>query len=332
MEQTRPTAPGGCQGGAVCANPASPELTLLPSASVDKWETEVNGGILSYALALSARPEKSVRITITKENEREVDCIRYEDGLDLRKNVFDFNSTNYNISQTVEIVVDRNSTKYEGTSRAYFSHNLESDDSVWTSASLRSMFVTIVDDSPCTEGSQQYDKSIGSSGTQVRVCGCREGYFIQEVDSANCNSVVRCGKCPEGMTCAFQQELHTAEIEPQFYRIRENSTNVVECPLPHACVGNGTHGDALCKEGHQGPFCMVCKLGDTERYVKSGDACTKCDNDSIAGLCLAATGIGLLCLGSVLFLARRRKKRGDRYETMTEFADRVQTKYKVVFQ
>ena len=87
---------------------------------------------------------------------------------------------------------------------------------------------------------------------------------------------------------------------------------------------------------------MVCKLGDTERYVKSGDTCTKCDNKSIAGLCIAVTVVGLLCLGAVLFLARKRKHRHpqreldetepNRYDAMAEFADRIQTKYKVTCQ
>jgi hypothetical protein len=108
-----------------------------------------------------------------------------------------------------------------------------------------------------------------------------DGYYIVDADPDYCNSIIKCGKCPPAMVCksanssSSGQDLATATIQPKMYRVLANSTTVVDCPKPSTqCIGNATHGDDLCAEGHEGVFCMVCKLN----YVWSDGRCVYCES------------------------------------------------------
>ena len=115
----------------------------------------------------------------------------------------------------------------------------------------------------------------------------------------------------------------------------------MQCPDPSTqCVGNATHGDALCADGHEGAFCMVCKLGGEGRYVRSGNSCVRCTNESITQLCLAAVAAVLILGGVTCFLIRGTQTKSavpeiegssklSKQERLSAFADKLEVKYKV---
>ena len=297
-------------------------------------------------------------VKVEKESIRQAECVGYEDGLtldDVQTNIFSpsnlddmqtyiFSPSNWNLSQTVQIIMQPRNQTFQGTSITRFKHRIESTDPVWKSAFVRPMTVTIAGDDECNNGAEKYDEFV--AGATIRKCGCMEGYYVTHTDPNYCGSVTACGKCPPGMLCdslshPSGQLLEEAVVKPKWYRLHNSSTNVVPCPKPSTqCTGDGTHGDQLCKEGHEGPFCMICALGDNSRHVRSGDECVKCSGGSIAQLYLAGILAVLFSVCVVLFLKRGKTKRrpnpGNKSspsmpmsESLSVFAEKVQSKYKV---
>jgi hypothetical protein len=319
--------------------PASPELALVPD-SFDVIETEVieeHDGVLTYNLSLSAKPTHPVVVVVTPDI-RSPFCYGYEPKFTLKKNTFEFTSETHDINQTVVITVNNvNASKYEGTFSASFHHTLVTEDEGFKSAFLRPVLVALQDDSLCFDGSEKYEQ-IYADRTRVRKCGCRKGFYIQAADLLFCDSVTTCLPCPTGMACGFQQDMSTANIAEGYYRHNATSPTVTKCPVPNVCVGNSTAGDTLCAEGHQGPFCMICTINSAERYVWSGGKCKKCSATSEASLYAVIGGIGFLCIGSVWFIARTKKQKKSagqkkskfNTERMEAFADKFQTKYKIL--
>jgi hypothetical protein len=253
-----------CAEGATCTIPASPELIIEYNALLERRESEVVTsktedevvGEISYTLSLSAKPNRTVNVIVTKQAEPTADCSVRPDGLLFDAATYVFGPSNWNVPQAVQIDVRRNSSTFQGTSTARFNHKVTSKDSSWSSAFLRPMTVTIADDDECTIGARKYDDAIQGITTQdfiIRKCACTDGFYIGASDPLYCGSVTNCGVCPEGMLCGFQQNLTQAHLERGFYRTHNDVTKVVRCP-GHSwqCIGNATHGDSLCSTGHEG--------------------------------------------------------------------------------
>jgi hypothetical protein len=326
--------------------PASPELALdLDLLEVAEKEVLERGGVLAYNLSLSAKPESTVTVTVTPEIRNAI-CYGYPSKFELHQNVFEFTSETYNTSQTVNIVVNGlDTSNYEGVFFATFQHSIDTEDEDFKSAFLRPVSVTFQDDSVCVANATKFEDPI--SGT--RKCGCIEGHYVVATDPLFCDSVTKCGYCPEGLNCNVDPSLHPsgqvleeARLKGGYYRAHNSSLNVVKCPAPQTqCVGGATFGSELCALGYKGAFCMVCELGDLAkgevRYTRSGDECLKCDGSSEAILYTTLTLLGLLMIGAVVFVSRaKKKKRGkgrkSRYNTdrVEVWLDKVQTKYKIL--
>jgi hypothetical protein len=338
------TEPLRCPAGATCTVPASPELILAPDLFdvIESEVVDVHNGVLQYMVSLSAQPTRNVTVTVNTTNVRSAACYQYGPKFQLTQRELLFHPGNYHAPQAVTIVVDRlNASRYEGTFAASFQHSIKTDDEDFAAAFLRPVSVTLQDDSECVRDAQKFeDKS-----TRIRACGCVDGFFILGTDPRFCGSVIQCGKCPDGMEChsasnPFGQILEEALVDSKWYRRGNSSVNVVKCPEPSTqCVGRATHGDRLCRQGHHGPFCMVCVLGAEERYVRSGDACVKCDGSSLATLYVALVLLGLFCVVVVAFLMHKKKRRANQRDgqkpslfhsdRLAAFADKLQIKYKV---
>jgi hypothetical protein len=290
-------------------------------------ESEITNGILQYQMALSARPTKLVRVHVALKI-REIKCYGYDAKLELPQKVYEFDSENYKVLQNVTISVRRlDASRYEGAFSASLEHTITTKDELFQSAFLRPVPVALQDDSLCVENATAYD---GKDG--IRKCGCMKGFYIDKTDSLFCDTVTSCVGCPEGMICAFQQNHTLAELEKGFYRNRGSSLNVVTCPDPSTqCVGNATSGDELCADGHEGAFCMVCKLGEKDRYVWSGDECSLCDGSLEATAYAILAVIVLLCIFAALFISRGKTNGESKWTAhFEEFGERVQTKYKIL--
>jgi hypothetical protein len=139
-----------------------------------------------------------------------------------------------------------------------------------------------------------------------------------------------------------EQNYTMAIVSEFYYRSANESLSVVECPVADVCVGNNnTAGDGLCGEGHQGPFCMICKIDSTARYVWIEGKCERCSPASEATLYAVCAVFGLLCVGCVFFIARTETKKTkiksekrSRFDTerLEAFAGKFQTKVPSFFQ
>jgi hypothetical protein len=219
-------------------------------------------------------------------------------------------------------------SRYEGAFSASLEHTISTEDELFQSAFLRPVPVALQDDSLCVENAIQYDD--GKDG--IRKCGCMKGFYIGKVDSLFCDTVTSCVGCPEGMTCGFQQNRELAELEAGFYRSGASSFNVVKCPDPsEQCVGNAISGDELCADGHEGAFCMVCKLGEKDRYVWSGDECVLCGRSLRVTVYVGLSVLLLLCVFAAMFISRSKSNGRSKWNAyIEEFGEKVQTKYKIL--
>jgi hypothetical protein len=198
-----------------------------------------------------------------------------------------------------------NASEYEGTFSASIWHAIATEDDAFKSAFLRPISVTLQDDSPCGENATTVEVD------RIRKCGCKDDFFVENTDPLFCESVTQCAKCPDGMTCNDEnnragQILQSAKLDPGYYRTSNQTANVVECPSPKwQCIGNATFGDSLCRTGHEGPFCMLCTLGEEVRYVRSGDSCLPCDSGQETYLMMLMVGFTLLACAVAVYISCR---------------------------
>jgi hypothetical protein len=299
---------------------------VLNPAVFDIRESEISKGmkgIISYELSLSAPPVSPVRVTVTDKNVTIAECAKHGHGLELEHRTFVFDGSNFNVSQIVRISMSRNEEIYQGTSITFFEHTVTTDDLNWATAFLRPVSISVTDDSKCTVGA----KKIGDGG--ARICGCSKNFYVEETDDEFCDSVLQCAECPEGMVCDEQQELSKAKIVAGWYRANNASLDVVECPLPHACVGKTTSGDELCRDGHMGPFCMICQ----DDYVWSSEQeCALCDGELKASLIggLVATVLLVTAIFGTILHRKTSNARTAGVSSWDMFVSKATTKYKIL--
>jgi hypothetical protein len=282
--------------GAACANPGSPELIFdPPSFDIRESDVVAASNLIRYNVRLSVPPEEGTRVQVgiaKSDKEGSPDCVAYEDGLQVVESELVFSPSNFDEPQTVTITLNRRKANsrheplYQGTARAYFTHEISSADPNWASTTKRSMSVTVEDDSPCTAGAQRVD----DPDNRIRKCGCLQEHFIEATDPLFCGSVTACTACSEGMICDENQIKEEAFLWPNMYRTDSSSLNVVPCPVKGVCAGNATAGNSLCRLGHEGPLCMVC----SSEYVWDGIECVTCTQGKTVMLTVVG---GLMCVG-----------------------------------
>jgi hypothetical protein len=116
-------------------------------------------------------------------------------------------------------------------------------------------------------------------------CLCPEGSFLS-------GNGLECNPVEEGMS-ANQDGMTLADVavEPGFWRTNNRSLDLRECPVELACAGgNSSDDDGYCREGHEGPYCRVCKKGYTQDIFQ---LCNPCDTSgrNIGGMLGSALGL-----------------------------------------
>ena len=123
-------------------------------------------------------------------------------------------------------------------------------------------------------------------------CICSAGQFRndvrlqQVVQSTNLTDITPeqsdsiCQKCETGMECsAAGVTLETVYLRDGYWRTRPESDVIYVCPVEEACRGGVDAGDASCRDGHQGPYCSVCKEG---YFVEGTGLCRDCSDPRAA--------------------------------------------------
>lgn len=90
---------------------------------------------------------------------------------------------------------------------------------------------------------------------------CSKGEYSLSVND------LYCYKCPDNAECNGNGSF--INVLPGFWREDYFSTNVLECYIPEACLGNE------CKPGYEGPLCDTC----IHNYFKQPQAgCVECES------------------------------------------------------
>ncbi|GMH61642.1 hypothetical protein TrST_g9108 [Triparma strigata] len=97
-------------------------------------------------------------------------------------------------------------------------------------------------------------------------------------------------------------------IEPGFWRTGPRSVDVRECPVTDACIG-GNETEAYCRNGHNGPYCNLCKEG----YAKDPFfLCQSCDDSGgSVSLRVAVLMAIVSTLAGITYLMKRRAKKEE---------------------
>lgn len=107
-----------------------------------------------------------------------------------------------------------------------------------------------------------------TGSTSVEACRCKDGRFRAEAGDTSC------ALCAEGMICENGKII----VQEGYWRQSETDLFVVECPAGNmGCAGGEGAGNAVCKEGYEGPVCAVCSEG----YGKIGSVCVKCQEAGV---------------------------------------------------
>ena len=158
----------------------------------------------------------------------------------------------------------------------------------------------------------------GSSSNQS-ACGCPRSEYADEAELAAAREAPStdlnaygdvCKQCPDGAACTSDGiVLGLLPLEEGYWRARNESPVVLPCNVPGACLGGAVVADALCREGHRGPYCEICDAG-FYRDAASG-LCEDCAGSN-AHATFAGTVVGLLIVVGLSVFCLARKTAGKR--------------------
>jgi hypothetical protein len=308
-----------CLKGATCLVPGAPEL-IMPKRINELRESELQhmqtlladpgSRTFAYNISLSAPPTEGNNVTVHIELNviSNSGCVDQRDRIRLVTRELAFSALNYDVPQAVSsdiFVVDL----YQGTLQASFEHSVQTSDPFWNTAILLPVSLTLLDSDPCPFGAQ----SVEDVASVVRTCACMEQFYVTETDPYFCDSATACEACVAGMECDWDTPINVqlvdVLIEPMKYRDSNTSILVAPCPIDRAmsCAGNATAGDYLCREGHVGPLCQVCRVTVDRTYVWSNDVCTVCDQQRRFTVYVIFTVILVIFCGITFYLYRATK-------------------------
>ena len=151
-------------------------------------------------------------------------------------------------------------------------------------------------------------------------CVCKSGFFLTATNAS-------CHKCPKGAGCeGLGSTLEELPIDFGFWRPSVQSSRVLPCPHPDACVGsNATNvtsfeSGSVCAPGNAGVLCAVCDKGFA-RYG-SQHACVKCSSNLIAWVWFIAAFVAL-AFGLVIVVLINRKTPNGILRPMIDFLQRL---------
>lgn len=146
------------------------------------------------------------------------------------------------------------------------------------------------------------------------LCACDPGYYDPLVYDTNA-TLMTCEPCPSGATCNRSGlTVDMLTIQHGYWRLSNTTADVRLCPdhstvalwhsKPTGCMGGTGAGEALCRPGLGGIYCMACSaaLAETHFYHSVEKACLECEGTIPGGVWLLAT---LLVLGLLALLVRR---------------------------
>lgn len=110
--------------------------------------------------------------------------------------------------------------------------------------------------------------------------------------------------CPSGSTCGEGTTIENMKVDDGYWRVDGESDTILQCPVSAACEGsssNSSYGDNLCRTGHEGPYCSVCKDGYFKEY---NGLCEECSASSLPNSFLLLGIISFIGVGLIYLLIK----------------------------
>ena len=161
----------------------------------------------------------------------------------------------------------------------------------------------------CTQCESQFTTKDEASA-RATDCVCNIGFYQNNPGDRECL------RCPDGGICPTVATLSTLLLIPGKWRSSPNSTMILDCQRRENCVGGlttDTIDEKICKEGHTGVVCSVCKEGYKPSVFDNGscEVCEEVKESSMTWGKWVAFCIALIFFFVLLsFLVKRRKHQG----------------------
>ncbi|GMI07165.1 hypothetical protein TrVE_jg8362 [Triparma verrucosa] len=140
-------------------------------------------------------------------------------------------------------------------------------------------------------------KDFGS--TSAKDCKCPKGTYD--------DGKGKCEVVQDGMDdTAFGMCLENVTVDPGYWRVNSDSTDVRKCLVSEACTGGNSTN--YCREGHTGPYCDLCVDGWTKDPLM---LCKSCENsivDVIPWWMLVAA-----VLGSLIYISKKKSRNPEEH-------------------
>jgi len=106
---------------------------------------------------------------------------------------------------------------------------------------------------------------------------CAAGYYASVLSE--------CIGCPSGTLCeTIGIDILSLPLQAGWWRISNTSVDVKQCTdsksSSSVCVGGDGAGVDACKDGLDGPFCVLCRGGVGHYYDKDDKTCYECGADT----------------------------------------------------
>ena len=162
-------------------------------------------------------------------------------------------------------------------------------------------------------------------------CSCQIGFYMHApadcTPSSNLTCVMtqwECKPCPQDTICETANvSLEALDVKPGYWRQDAFSADVRRCHND-ACLG-GTNVSLQCAEGHQGPYCDVCK--PNYHGGANGESCKACEGSTILDYVPAIVLIALLVGLAVFAVHKQDSSAVDRaVDALKDGADGIASK------
>jgi len=155
---------------------------------------------------------------------------------------------------------------------------------------------------------------------------CAPGNFQYKKNRSTFQSDVTCVSCDaagfEGFDCPFDSNVATIGTKPNFWRLSEDSDEVLECKKDWK-VGEPTPCNSslpgTCSPLHEGPRCQVCT--ESLYYIGDNGMCSECPPDWIPAVIMVNAMIFLTAIGYMVYIFTYKpppkyKKASDRFKML----------------
>ena len=154
----------------------------------------------------------------------------------------------------------------------------------------------------CDKENAVIGSTTGQKGSsEVSSCICPKSKYKKVADV----KYPTCVDVPEGVSVSIDgMDRYNLHLEKGFFRVSNESLEVLPCENTASCEGGYATGNALCKRGSTGKLCSVCDKNFATVGIGPMKQCVECEGSKTATLAAFGTFISVCLLVIVYFFYR----------------------------